>query len=80
MLLFECRKDEPTTNQKNKMKTISTTATVLDAQGYITAQDATVVDHGDTISINGAEHLKSDLTITGEKIGSTHGWEVLLTA
>jgi hypothetical protein len=62
------------------MKTITTTATVLDAQGYITAQNATVVDHGDTISIDGAEHLKSDLTITEEKIESIHGWEAFLTA
>jgi hypothetical protein len=63
--------------QKYTFGTISETATVLNDQGYITAFDATVIDHGDTISINGTEHARADLIIDLNKIKSVNGWEVI---
>jgi len=57
--------------------TITTSATLFDAQGYIQQHGVEISDHGDTIGINGSEHLKSDLIIEDNKITSTlAGWEL----
>lgn len=56
------------------MTTITKSATAYDANGYLTAQDVAIIDHGDTISIHGHEHLKSDLVIEPNKITGLAGW------
>ena len=59
--------------------TLSKKATLLDSDGYIQKNDVEVCDHGDTISINGTEHLKSDLLISSETIESKiSGWSVAM--
>lgn len=57
---------------------LSTSASVLDREGYIQQQGVEVCDFGDTITIGATEHNKSDLTITGDSITSIHGWAVQL--
>ena len=59
------------------MKTITTKATIYDAQGYKQESGATITDHGDTLGIGRGEHLKSDLEITENMIESKlAGWTV----
>lgn len=60
------------------MQTITTSATIFDNCGYITAENVTICDHGDRISIGSAVHNKSDLTI-GENnmISEIAGWSAI---
>jgi len=60
------------------MQTITEYATIYDANGYITAQGATIYDIGDAIVINATEHAKSDLTISSGKIESIRGWSATI--
>jgi hypothetical protein len=57
------------------MTIITTSALILDSQGFITAQNVEICDYGDAISIGSALHAKCDLGITGDRITSTvAGW------
>lgn len=60
------------------MHTITTSATIFDDEGFIAAENVTIRDHGDTISIESTEHNKSDLTI-GENnlISEIAGWSAI---
>lgn len=61
------------------MKTLSTSATIYDAFGYVTNYGVTVVDHGDSIQINATEHPKDGLEITADRITSkAFGWQVVI--
>jgi len=60
------------------MKTITTNATIYDDCGFIAAENVTICDHGDTVSIASTEHDKSDLTISGGSIMSEiSGWSAI---
>ena len=60
------------------MITITTSATIFDDEGFIAAENVTIFDHGDTISIESTEHDKKDLTI-GENnlISEIAGWSAI---
>jgi hypothetical protein len=61
------------------METISTTATVINSDGYVEKEQVTVCDLGETISIGCTEHNKFDLVIGSTIISSEiSGWSVLL--
>jgi hypothetical protein len=61
------------------MKILSTTATVINSDGYVEAEQITVCDLGETITIGCTEHNKSDLVIGHAIISSEiSGWSVLL--
>ena len=61
------------------MKTLSTTATVINREGYIQNEGVEVCDHGNTISIGSTKHNKCDLVIGTTVISSEiSGWSVLL--
>jgi hypothetical protein len=61
------------------MKTLSITATVINSDGYVEAEQVTVCDLGETITIGCTEHNKSDLVIGHTIISSEiSGWSVLL--
>jgi len=61
------------------MKTLSITATVINSDGYVEAEQVTVCDLGETITIGCTEHNKSDLVIGNAIISSEiSGWSVLL--
>lgn len=52
------------------MKYITTTGTLINAEGFIEGHGVTVLDHGDTISIGRSEFLKSDLIVSDTEIVS----------
>ena len=58
--------------------TLTTSAKCYDANGYLTGT-AVVIDHGNSIQINGGEHPKGGLIITANCIESVaFGWFVNL--
>lgn len=59
----------PSNNQQIKdMTTITAYATIYNVQGFMTAEQVEICDHGNTVSIGSAEHNKSDLDITANTI------------
>lgn len=61
------------------MKTIAESATILNAEGYITARGVSVIDLGDTLIIGVIPFPKFELEISDNCITSKNaGWAVIL--